>query len=149
MASNLTRFDPFGDIVRAEPFHHIEDLFKDFRMFPTLRGLESESRIRMDVSETDDGYLVKAEMPGVKKEDIKVSINGNQVSISAEVKEEKEDKKNGVVVRSERYYGHQHRTFTLAQEVDDASAEARYQDGVLELSLPKKPETGGRQLAIH
>ena len=149
MASNLTRFDPFGDMMRAEPFHHIEDLLKDFRMLPTLRGLESEPRIRMDVSETDDAYMVKAEIPGVKKEDIKVSINGNQVSISADTKEEKEDRKNGVVVRSERYYGHQQRAFTLAQEVDEARADAKYQDGVLELTLPKKPETGGRQIAIH
>ncbi|MFC6519404.1 Hsp20/alpha crystallin family protein [Undibacterium arcticum] len=149
MASNLMRFDPFGDIARAEPFHNIEDLFKDFGMFPTLRNLESQQRIRMDVSETDDAYMVKAEMPGVKKDDIKVSINGNQVSISAEVKELKEDKQNGTVVRSERYYGQQQRTFTLAQEVDDARAEAKYQDGVLELLLPKKPETGGKQIAIH
>ncbi|MFD2271050.1 hypothetical protein ACFS07_07755 [Undibacterium arcticum] len=67
MASNLMRFDPFGDIARAEPFHNIEDLFKDFGMFPTLRNLESQQRIRMDVSETDDAYMVKAEMPGVKK----------------------------------------------------------------------------------
>lgn len=147
MANNLMRFDPFGDIARFEPFRDIEELFKDFRMMPALRGLEAEPRIRMDMSETDQAYTVKAEIPGVKKDDIKVSINGNQVSISAEVRKE-EDKKSGSMVRSERYYGQQYRSFTLPQEVDDTKAEAKYQDGMLELTLPKRPGTGGKQLAI-
>lgn len=145
--ANIIRFDPFGDIVRFEPFRNIDDLFKDFRAMPALRGVESEPRIRMDVSETDQAYLVKAEIPGVKKDDIKVAIDGNQVSITAEVKKE-EEKKSGSMIRSERYYGQQYRSFTLAQDVDDTKAEAKYQDGMLELTLPKKPGTGGKQLAV-
>jgi len=141
------RFDPFGDIVRLDPFRNIDDLLKDFRLTPTLRGAESESRIRMDVSETDQAYLVKAEIPGVKKDDIKIAIDGNQVFITAEVKKE-EEKKSGSMIRSERYYGQQYRSFTLAQDVDDTKAEAKYQDGMLELTLPKKPGTGGKQLAV-
>lgn len=148
MANKLMRFDPFGDIARLEPFRSIDDLLKDFRVMPTLRGVESEPRIRMDVSETDQAYLAKAEIPGVKKDDIKVAIDGNQVSITAEVKKE-EEKKSGSMIRSERYYGQQYRSFTLPQEVDDTKAEARYQDGMLELTLPKKPGTGGKQLAIQ
>ena len=101
MANNLTRFDPFGDIARFEPFRNMEDFFKDFGVMPSWRGGEPESRIRMDMSETDQAYTVKAEIPGVKKEDIKVSINGNQVSISAESHKE-EEKKTGNMVRSER-----------------------------------------------
>lgn len=145
--ANIIRFDPFGDIARLDPFRNIDDLLKDFRLTPTLRGVESEPRIRMDVSETDQAYLVKAEIPGVKKDDIKVAIDGNQVSITAEVKKE-EEKKTGSMIRSERYYGQQYRSFTLAQDVDDTKAEAKYQDGMLELTLPKKPGTGGKQLAV-
>ena len=115
---------------------------------PGLRGTETEPRIRMDMSETDQAYTVKAEIPGVNKDDIKVSIDGNQVSISAEVRKE-EEKKSGNMMHSERYYGQQYRSFTLPQDVDDAKSEAKYHDGILELTLPKKPGTGGKQIAIH
>ena len=148
MANNIKRFDPFGEIARFEPFRNFEDFFREFRMMPGMRGAESEPRIRMDMSETDQAYMVKAEIPGVKKEDIKVSIEGNQVSISAEVRKE-EDKKSGNTMHSERYYGQQYRTFTLPQDVDDAKAEAKYHDGILELALPKKPGGGGKQLTVH
>ena len=86
------------------------------------------------------GVVVRADIPGVKKEDIKVDVNGNVVSISAEVKEEKEqEQKEGArVIRSERYYGSLSRSFSLGQDVDDKAANAKYTDGVLELTLPKK-----------
>lgn len=149
MASNLMRFDPFGDIVRFSPFGGVDELFKDFQLKPSLRDLTAEPRIKMDVSETDQAYMVKAEIPGVKKEDIKVAVEGNQVSISAEIKKEKEEKEGETVVRSERYYGQQSRSFTLASDIDDTKAVARYQDGVLELSLPKKTgSAGGKQITV-
>jgi HSP20 family protein len=148
MASNLMRFDPFSDIARVDPFRNIDDFFRDFSMMPTLRGVESAPRIRVDVSETDQNYLVKADIPGVKKEDIKVAIDGNQVSVSAEIKEEKEAGGAGML-RSERYYGMQSRSFVLPQDVDEATALAKYENGVLHLTLPKKPGTGGKQLAIQ
>jgi HSP20 family molecular chaperone IbpA len=85
MATNLMRFfEPFSGIARFKPFRNIDEFFKDFRMMPALRGIESEPRIRMDVAETDQAYMVKAKILGVKKDDIKVAIDGNQVSISAE-----------------------------------------------------------------
>jgi HSP20 family protein len=84
----------------------------------------------------------------VKKEDIKVSIDGNQVTISAETKEEKEATTAGVL-RSERYYGQQYRSFSLPQEVDNTKAEAKYNDGILELKLPKRPGGGGKQLTVQ
>ncbi|HCE08122.1 MAG TPA: stress protein [Oxalobacteraceae bacterium] len=148
MASNLMRFDPFSEAARLDPFRNFEDIFRDFSMMPTLRGVESPPRIRIDVSETDNDYLVKADIPGVKKEDIKVSIDGNQVSVSAEVKEEKEAGGAGML-RSERYYGQEFRAFTLPQEVDDKKAVAKYENGVLHLTLPKKHGTGGKQLSIQ
>ncbi len=148
MASNLMRTDPFTEIARFEPFRGIEDLFRDLRMMPTLRGLEADNRIRLDMSESDTAYTVKAEIPGVKKDDIKVAIDGNQVSITAELRKE-EEKKTGNMIRSERVYGQQYRSFTLPQEVDESKSDAKYHDGILELTLPKKPGGGGKQLAIH
>lgn len=140
MANNLMRFEPFSGF---------EDFFKDFRLRPALRDLEAEPRIKMDVTENDKAYSVKAEIPGVKKEDIKVDIHGNQVSISAEVKRESEEKQGDTVVRSERYFGQQYRSFTLGQEVNEDEAVATYRDGVLELTLPKKSGKGGRKLTVN
>jgi HSP20 family protein len=149
MATNVTRFDPFGELARVDPFRNLDDMLKDFRMTPAWSNLPSTPRIKMDVTENDKNYVVKAEIPGVTKEDIKVSIDGNQVSISAETKKETEEKEGETVVRSERYYGQQYRAFTLACEVDEATAEARYQNGVLELTLPKKSGPSGKQLVVQ
>lgn len=149
MANNLMQLDPFNDLTHFSPLRGFEDFFKDFRLRPALGNLEAEPRIKMDVSETDQGYTVKAEIPGIKKEDVKVAIEGNQITITAETKHEAEEKKGETVVRRERYFGHQSRSFTLAHEIDDAKAVAKYRDGVLELSLPKKPGNGGtKMLAI-
>ncbi|MDC8756954.1 Hsp20/alpha crystallin family protein [Janthinobacterium fluminis] len=150
MASNLIQRDPFGGLARFDPFiTDIDDIFRDFFSMPALRGRESTQRMRVDIAETERSYLVKAEIPGVNKDDIKVSVDGNRVSINAEVKEENVADDGGKLVRSERIYGQQYRSFTLPQEVDDAAAQARYQDGVLELTLPKKAGTGGKQLAVQ
>jgi HSP20 family protein len=148
MANNLMRFDPFAEIARFDPFSNLDDVFKDLRVAPAWRGVEAAPRIRMDMTETDKEYTVKAEIPGVKKDEIKVSIVGNQVSISAEVRKE-EEKKEGNMMRSERYYGQQFRSFTLPEEVDESKSVAKYNDGILELTLPKKPGTGAKQLAIQ
>ncbi len=138
MASNLMRFDPFSDLARLEPFGEIEDIFKNLSLRPSWSGMEVTPRIRMDVTETDKDYTVRADMPGISKSDIKVAIEGNQVSISAEIKGVKGSKKGETVVCSERYEGQQYRRFTLAQEVDQSKADAHYEDGVLTLTLPEK-----------
>ena len=100
------------------------------------------------MTEDDKAYRVRADIPGVKKEDIKVSVDGNQVSISAEVKKEKEEKKGENLVRSERYHGTQYRSFSLQHEVNQAKAEAKYEDGVLELTLPKKEGASSKRLTV-
>lgn len=146
MANNLMQLDPFNDIAHFSPLRGFEDFLKDFRLRPGFSNLEAEPRIKMDVSETDQGYTVKAEIPGVKKEDVKVAVDGNQITITAETKHETEEKKGEAVVRRERYFGHQSRSFTLAHEIDDSKAVARYQDGVLELSLPKKAGNSGTKM---
>jgi len=147
--ANLTRFDPFREMARFDPFRNIDDFLREFSMMPTLRGLEAEPRIRLDVSETDQAYQIKADIPGVKKEDVKVSIDGNVVSIKAEVKEEKQEQMAGNMVRNERHYGELYRSFTLPQDVDEEKAEAKYQDGVLSLTLPKKAGTASKQISIQ
>ena len=92
---------------------------------------------------------MKAEIPGVTKDDISVAIDGNQVSISAEVKKEKEEKEGEKVLHSERYYGSVYRSFTLPMDVDQSKSEAKYANGVLELTLPKKAGAAAKQLEIH
>ena len=107
-------------------------------------------KMRIDVAEKDNAYEVKADIPGVKKEDINVRIDGNVVQIDAEVRREKEAKGNGdKVLRSERYYGTVSRTFSLADDVDDSKAEAKYADGVLTLQLPKKTTAASRKVTVQ
>ena len=139
--ANMMRFDPFAD-----PF---EDLVR--RMVKPVRweGDVQPLQIKVDVEENDKAYTVKAEIPGVKKEDINVQIEGNQVSISAEAKQEKDVKENGKLIRSERYYGSLYRSFSLGQDVDQAGANAKYADGILQLTLPKKASAVNRKLAVQ
>lgn len=145
--ANITRYDPFGEMTRLSPFS--DDFFKGFMLRPIFGGMDiSEPQIKVDVAEDDKAYTVKAEIPGVKKEDIKVSIDGNLVSISAEVNKEKEEKEGKKVICSERYCGSVSRSFTLACDVDQSESIARYCDGVLQLTLPKKSGTTTRQLTI-
>jgi HSP20 family protein len=145
--ANLIRFDPYN-LTRFDPFGDIDDLFREGFTRPALLENQPRMQIKMDVKEDDNAYTVHADIPGVKKEDIQVDIDGNRVSISAETKMEKEEKKGEKVLRSERYVGKVTRSFTLAHDVDESKSEAKYSDGVLELTLPKKASTAARKLAI-
>ncbi|HZF23633.1 MAG TPA: Hsp20/alpha crystallin family protein [Burkholderiales bacterium] len=126
-----------------------DDLFKGFFVRPMTFENQVQGQFRVDVKEDDGAYVVQAEIPGVKKEDINVTINGNQVAISAEVKRERQDKQGEKVLRSERYYGKAYRAFSLEQDVDEATAQAKYNDGVLELRLPKKAAVTAKKLSIQ
>ena len=106
-------------------------------------------QIKVDVKENDKSFTVHADIPGVKKEDIHVTIDGNQVSISAESKREKEEKEGDKVLRSERYFGKVYRSFALGQEIDEGASSAKYNDGVLELVLPKKKTAPTKKLTIQ
>jgi HSP20 family protein len=106
--------------------------------------------MRVDVTEAADCYKVSADLPGVNKDDINVSIDGNMVTIEAEIKRNKESTdKAGKVLRSERYSGLMSRAFTLTQDIDEARASAKYEDGVLTLELPKKESVPSKRLAIQ
>ena len=131
--ANITRFNPFNELARIDPlltrfdpFRDIDDMFGNLMMRPMLRELtEAEPQIKMDVKEADGMYTIKAEIPGVKKEDIRVSVDGNRVSISAEVKQQKEEKEGERVIRSERSYGMASRSFSLADEVDPGKVDRK------------------------
>ncbi len=135
-----------NDLFDLDPMESsIRSLLRPWRLETTERA----PQIRLDVSEADGKYLVKADIPGVRKDDIDVRIDGNQVTISAEVKQEKEEKSGERVLRSERQFGFASRSFTLADNVDEAKAEAKFENGVLMLTLPKRTPVSQKRLAIH
>jgi len=135
--SNLTRYDP------------LDDFFRGFFVRPVDFGPAPEApTLKVDVKEKGNDYLVHAELPGIKKEDIHVHIEGNTLSISAERKQEKEVKEGERVLRSERYFGKVSRSFELGQDVDEAKSSAKFVDGVLELTLPKKAASTSKRLSI-
>ena len=141
--ASLQLYDPFADAG-------IDDLFRGF--FRPVRASDrgnSPAAAKVDVTETDKGYVVHAEIPGVGKDDIQVAVEGNQVTISAEVKRVSEPKDGERVLRTERYYGSVYRSFTLPSELDEANSEAKYENGVLELKLAKKPAVAGRRLQVQ
>ena len=141
----LTRWNPLRDVTRFDPFTDLTGFWNELPM----RMPEPEPTMRLDLTENDTGYVVKAEIPGVNKEDISVSLEGGMVSIAAEVKREKEDKEGDKVLRSERYYGMVSRSFTLPADIDMAKAVAAYDGGVLTLTLPKAAGTTSTKLAVH
>lgn len=139
--TNLVSYDPFLDTG-------MDELFRGFFKPVRMEGARTPITIKIDVKESDDGYVVHAEMPGVKKENINVEIEGNQVTIGAEVKREWEKKEGEKMLRSERYYGNIFRSFTLPHELDEVKCVARYDGGVLELKLVKKAGVAGKKLPV-
>ena len=146
---NIVRRDPlFGDITRFDPFTNMDDLFKGFGMRPFLNEMEAGSLIKVDLSEDDKAYKIRAEIPGVNKDDIKIQVDGNRVSISAETKQEKEEKEGERVIRRECYQGSSYRSFSLDNDVDETNAQAKYENGMLELTLPKTNEREAKHIEI-
>jgi len=136
------------NITRYDPFNEFDDVFKGLFVRPMRFEIGQPTQLKMDLTRTDDTYCVKAEMPGVKKDDIHISVEGNQVTISGESSKEREEKKGEEVIRSERYYGKVSRSFTLPQEVDESKVVANYADGVLNLKLPVKARSAGRKISV-
>jgi HSP20 family protein len=146
--ANITRFSPLRELERFNPFQELEEMWKSMRMRPLTGAETSFGEIRLDVSESDLAYTVRADIPGVTKDDIKVSIDGNQVSIAAETRQEKEEH-GWNTLRSERFYGQLYRSFTLESPIDEEKADAKYESGVLELTLPKKAGATAHQVKVH
>jgi len=137
--TNISRWDP------------LDDLFRGFFVRPVefSSQLAEAPSIKIDVKENAEGFAVHAELPGIKKEDIHVSIDGAVVSVSAERRQEKETKEGERILRSERYFGKVPRRPQLASEIDEANATAKFNEGVLELTLPKKTSAPSRRLSIE
>ena len=136
-------YDPFADTG-------FDELFRGFfRPVRSTTDKASPVPVRIDVTESDNAYTVQAEIPGVRKDDIHVAIEGNQVTISADVKRDWEAKDGERVLRSERYYGGVYRSFTLPTELDETASEAKYENGILALKLAKKPAVAGRKLTVQ
>lgn len=142
MSNTLVRRSFFDDFFN--------DVAPGFFIKP-LHGnpLPRAGQIRVDVKEDKDAYKVEAEVPGVAKEDIQVSVDGSVVTLSAEIRQHDSAKDGEKVLRTERYYGSVSRSFQLPLDIDQATARARYENGVLLLTLPKKQAGASQTLTIE
>jgi HSP20 family protein len=142
--ADITRWDPFAEMASLR--HAFDRMFDEARPFRALVGGENggASYFPVDVFETGDEIVVKASLPGVKPEDIDVSVHGDVLTIKGESKSETEDEAQNWY-RRERRYGAAVRQLTLPSEVSADKAQATFEDGVLRLTLPKsetaKPKT--------
>lgn len=143
----LTRWNPLKTLPRVGP-GDFDELFRNFGLRPMFANMELTPEMRLDVTENDQAYEINADLPGVQKEDIDIAVDGNQVSITAEARRESKDKNGDREVLSERYYGQVFRSFSLPGDVDDTKAEARYENGVLNLHLPKKADSQRRRIKV-
>ena len=146
--NTLTRWNPFKTASRFDPIANFDDMIHSMATRPLWRDMEVAPEMRLDVSEDDKAYKVKAEMPGVDKNDIEISVEGNQVSISAEVKRETTKKDEERELCTERYYGKVYRSFSLPSELDSNKADAHYEHGVLTLTLPKRSNGSSRRITV-
>jgi HSP20 family protein len=127
----------------------LDDLFAGFFRPVTSATAASTTDIKLDVREDDKAYFVTASLPGVKKEDIHLAVEGKDVTLEVEVKREFEQKQGERTLLSERFYGKTSRAFTLAQDIDDAAVDAKYVDGVLTFTLPKKQTVAAKRVTIN
>lgn len=139
-----------NSLRRYQSYDPVDDFFRGFLLRPLDAAKNGDaSGVRLDVQENDKSYLVHAELPGVNKQDINVDIDGAVVTISAERKQEKDVKQGERVLRTERYYGKVSRSFQLAQELEEGEVVAKYADGVLALTLPKKAAVQAKRVTIQ
>ena len=138
-----------ADLIRRyDPFREVDELMRGLVFKPMVVPEPELPSIKIDAKEDEKAYTITADIPGAKKEDIKISVEGGAVTISAEVRKEKEEKSGERVIRSERYYGQVSRSFTLPQAVDEGGAQAKYEDGVLKLTLPKRNDTRFKKIIV-
>lgn len=136
--SNLSNFDPFND--------SFDNLFRGF-----LRPVHASAEIRqlkLDVHEYGAAYTVTADLPGVNKDDIAVTVDGNRVTIEVENHSETKDKRSEQLLHWERNYGKVRRSFRLAQDIDPAAVTASYEDGVLTLNVPKQRTVTAHKISV-
>lgn len=140
--SQLTRFprNLFGDLMADAPSLGY--------LIRPLHGEGLPSEFKVDIKENPQSYVVHAELPGVNKEDLQVTVDQGVLTIATEVKQHDRQTEDDKVVRSERYFGSVSRSFRLPLEVEQSAAKASYENGILELTLPKKQAQGGRRIEV-
>ena len=131
-----------------------DDFFKDFSSSYLVRPLLSDplsslEQIKIDVTDNGEAFVVRADMPGVNKEDLHVDIEGNYVSLRAEVNQVDNKKQDNKIIYTERYSGVATRSFSLPAEISKDKAKAKYENGVLILTLPKTQNVKLKHLQIE
>ena len=152
--ANIRKMEPSRQLRSNDPFQSpFDDFLRGLFVHPMSLGARGDqSQFCVDVEENEKEYRVCAELPGVRKEDINVTIDGDEIAISAQMKRESESKgKSGTALHTERFSGRMYRAFSLGHEIDQAKAQAKYVDGVLELTLPKlaSEQSKRKQIPIH
>lgn len=141
--ANITRFNPVSPVDEM-----FDELTRGFFVRPLAFPRQQDLQIKLDVKEDEKAYKIKADIPGVKKEDIHVDVEGNHVSLSAESKSDREEKEGEKSLYTERSYGMVSRAFDLPSDFDAAACKAEYKDGVLTLTLPKKNGGATRRISV-
>jgi HSP20 family protein len=155
MTTTLTTTPRYTPTVRRDPFGLFDDFFNDFWTLPgwmpamRMPEMPAIARARMDVVDKGKAFEITMDMPGVKKEDIDITVEGARVAIKAETSGEKEVKEGDKLLHTERFATSYARSFELPAEVTEAGAEAAYKDGVLTLMLLKREPTPGKRLEIR
>lgn len=145
--TNMIRWNPLKSLSGIDRFPDFDDLLRG--NFPRhWAAADVAPDMRIDVTESDGSYKVRADIPGVEKNDIEISINDNQITITAEVRREKHRKEGERDIVTERSFGQAFRSFTLPASVSSDKAEAHYENGVLTLTLPKKDNGSARKLKV-
>lgn len=140
------------NLIPRSPMAEFESFFKDpfptFRLLPEVKA--DSTHLAVDIKERKNSYLVKADFPGIKKEDISINVENSVLTISAEYEEEAEEKEDGKLIRQERRYGKYSRSFTLGDDVDESKINASINNGVLSLDIPKssKKESGSKKISV-
>ena len=144
----ITRWNPFASLSRMDPGAEMNELLRGMGLQSMRTGLPTPMELRTDVHDVEGAYQVSVEIPGARKEDIEVDIDGRQVSISVETHGEKREEKDKAI-HTERYVGSAYRSFTLPEEVDRSKASARYEEGVMKLTLPKQGGAASHRVAVQ
>ncbi|MDT8398799.1 MAG: Hsp20/alpha crystallin family protein [Pseudomonadales bacterium] len=124
---------PRNSLFDVESF--FDEAFPSFRLLPENKV--NTGRLAVDITENDDNFVVKADFPGIKKDDIKITLDNNVLTIAAEYKQEAEKKEKGRVIRQERRYGKYSRSFSLGSGVNEKAVAAAFDNGVLSVTIPK------------
>ncbi|MEB0136527.1 Hsp20/alpha crystallin family protein [Actimicrobium sp. CCC2.4] len=148
MIQSSAHFAPFNAISLPKRLRDVDDPCREFQLAPVAGDGNVRPTIKINISENEYSYYIKAELIGLKKEDIRIEINNNQVSIMTDATGEHAGNEVGMPSHDEHYFSKEHHKFILASDINEAHIVAKYQDGILDLTLPKKPGGCGKQITV-